>query len=250
MPRLVPCALAAVVLLASFASPHSAAAQDDVIPPKPLVRKFPQGVFCALPVSVTFVAPFEPVIVTFTAKRWVDDGTGTLQWTQQYLDNVTVSPTAGVTANTLAPPAGSNAEFCYIGDPQPTPYFRFNRAGLDLRLLERFDGDPAGSGWLMSNGAYFDPARTAARDVETLTDLTGGSLGLGDGSGVPAADATAGTSITLDNLEAGESYDLCAWWDAGFVRFPHDTEYLTVSITTLGGVPVARRSWGSLKSGR
>lgn len=247
MSRAFPCWLAALALLAAFTTPRPALAQDEVIPAKTLVRKFPQGTFCPLPVSITFTAPVEAVIVTFTALEWVDDGSGGLQWTQQMLDNVTVAPTSDVTPNLLPPPAGSNAEFCYIGDPQPTPYFRFNRAGLDLRLLERFDSDPVARGWGMTDGATFVAGETAARNVENLTDLTGGSLGLGDGTGSPAAGATASTSLTLDNLEAGVSYDLCAWWDAGFVRFPHDTDYLTVTITTLGGVPVAKRSWGAVK---
>jgi len=240
---------AVLLVLAGFALPRAAAAQDDVIPPKEMVRKFPERQFCVLPVSISFTAPVEAVIVTFTAIEWVDDGFSGLRWTQQLIDNVTVAPTSQVAANTSPPPVGSSEELCYIGDSEPTPYFRFNEPGLDLRLLERFDADPAAS-WLMSDGAYFATDRTAARDVGTLLDLTGGSLGLGDGTGTPSASATASTSITLDNLEVGVGYDLCAWWYAGFVRFPHDTDYLTVTITTLGGVPVARRSWGSLKLDR
>lgn len=240
---------AALLLVAGFATPRVAVAQDEVIPSKTLVRKFPQGTFCALPISLSFTAPVEPVIITFTALKWVDDGTGTLQWTQQLIDNVTVSPTAQVTPNYLPPPAGSNEEFCYIGDPQPTPYFRFNRAGLEHDLLELFDSDPGVRGWTMNEGAVFDGSHTAARDVENLVDFTGGSLGLGDGNGTPVAGATAKTSVTLGNLNQGVSYDLDAWWYAGFVRFPHDTDYLTVSITTLGGVPVAKKSWGAVKLG-
>lgn len=247
MPRPRPLLIAATLALACFAPPQAVA--DDLIPPKTLVRAFPQGQFCALPVSMTFVAPLEAVLVTFTALEWVDDGSGTLQWTEQLIDNVTVAPTAQVAANTLAPPAGSEAENCYIGDPLPTPYFRFNTAGLDLRLLERFDADPSAS-WLMTDGAYFTTSRTAARDVGTVTDFTGGALGLGPGTGTPAAGHTASTVVTLDNLEIGASYDLGAWWYAGFVRFPHDVDYLTITITTLGGVPVAKRSWGSLKLDR
>jgi hypothetical protein len=233
------------MLLAFSAFPQVGAA-DDVIEPKVLVRKFPQGQFCALPISMTFIAPFEAVIVTFTALQWVDDGSGSLQWTEQLIDNVSVAPTAQVAANTLPPPAGSESENCYIGDPTPTPYFRFNVPGLDLRLLQRFDADPSAT-WLMTDGAYFTTSRTAARDVGTVTDFTGGALGLGDGAGTPAAGSTASTSVVLDNLELGTSYDLGAWWYAGFVRFPHDTDYLTVTITTLGGVPVAKRSWGAVK---
>lgn len=248
MPRSSLTLFAVLLVLAGFALPRAAAAQDEVIPPKTLVRKFPQGTFCALPVSLTFTAPVEAVIVTFTAIEWVDDGSGGLTWTQQLLDNVTVSPTSDVTPNTLPPEPGSDAEFCYIGDPQPTPYFRFNTPGIELDVLERFDSDPTARGWLMTDGAYFEGGHTAARNVDgTLSDFTGGSLGLGDGAGTPSAIATASTSITLDMLNVGVSYDLCAWWYAGFVRFPHDTDYLTVTITTLGGVPVAKRSWGSLK---
>lgn len=238
---------AALLVLTSFAAPRIATAQDEVIPPKTLVRKFPQGTFCALPVSLTFTAPVEPVIITFTALEWVDDGTGTLQWTQQLIDNVTVSPTAQVAANTLPPPAGSNEEFCYIGDLQPTPYFRFNTAGLEHDLLELFDTDPGPRGWTMNEGAYFDASHTAYRDVENLQDNTGGSLGLGDGSGAPSANATASTSVTLGNLNVGVSYDLGAWWYAGYVRPEQDVNYLTVTITTLGGVPVAKKSWGAIK---
>lgn len=250
MTRTTLCSLAAFLALAAVAAPRPAAAQDELIPAKVLVRKFPSGTFCALPVSLSFTSPVNAVIVTFTAQEWVDDGTGTLTWTQQLLDNITVSPTADVTPNYLPPPAGSNEEFCYIGDPQPTPYYRFNRAGLELDLLERFDDDPTARGWDMTHGAYFDAGHTAPRDVENLTDDTGGSLGLGDGTGAPSAGATASTSITLANLNVGTSYDLDAWWYAGFVRFPHDTDYLTVTITTLAGTPVARRSWGAVKSDR
>lgn len=247
MPRTHRWSIAALLVLAVFASPGVARAQDEVIPPKTLVRKFPQGVFCALPVSLTFTAPVDPVVVTFTAVEWVDDGSGSLAWTQQLIDNVTVSPTAQVTPNFGPPPAGSSAEFCYIGDPEPTPYFYFNRPGLEHDLLELFDTDPAARGWLLTDGAYFVGDRTAARNPETVTDATGGSLGLGNGLGTPTAGHTASSSITLDNLNQGVSYDLGAWWFAGFVHFPHDIDYLTVTITTLGGVPVARRSWGSLK---
>jgi len=247
MSRTYRLSIAVLLVLATFSAPGVARAQDEVIPPKTLVRKFPQGVFCALPVSLTFTAPTDPVIITFTAIEWVDDGAGGLAWTQQLIDNVTVSPTAQVTPNYLQPPAGSSAEFCYIGDPEPTPYFYFNRPGIEHNLLELFDTDPSARGWLMSSGAYFVGNRSAARNVEDMTDPTGGSLGLGDGTGVPTAGHTASTSIILDSLNQGVSYDLGAWWDAGFVHFPHDVDYLTVTITTLGGVPVARRSWGSLK---
>jgi hypothetical protein len=240
--------LIAASIALSFAGAPPSAHADDLVPAKVLVRKFPQGVFCALPISMSFTAPSTPVTITFTAAEWVDDGAGGLAWTQQLIDNVSVSPTAQVAANFDPPPAGSNWEFCYIGDPLPTPYYHFNRSGLELDLLERFDTNPAARGWGLAAGGYYVPASSAPRNVEDCTDATGGSLGLGDGSGTPSASATASSSVTLSSLHAGTSYDLGAWWYAGFVHFPHDVNYLTVSITTTGGTPIAQRSWGALKS--
>jgi hypothetical protein len=90
--------------------------------------------------------------------------------------------------------------------------------------------------------------RSAPRDVETIADPSGGSLGLGDGSGPPTAGITASASVTVSSLDPGQSYDLGAWWDALFVRFPHDLTYLTISVTTETGTPIATKSWGALKS--
>ena len=239
--------MAAVLLLSAVASPRTSFGQD-VIAPKVLIRHFPQGLFCALPVSISFIAPGTPVIITFTAAEWVLDGTNGLVWTQQRIDNVTVATTAQVTPNYVGPPSSSSAAGCYVGDPQPTPYFHFNRSGLTLDLLEQFDTSPFARGWTSTDGAYYVPTSSAARNVETVTDATGGSLGLGDGTGTPSGSTTASSSITLEHLQAGVSYDLGAWWDCCFVHFPHDETYLTVSVTTLDGTPVARGTWGALKT--
>ena len=245
MSRLSRWLMAAVLLLPMLSSPRTVLAQD-VITPKVLVRRFPQGVFCALPVSISFTAPAEPVAITFTALEWAQDGLD-LVWTQQRIDNVTVATTAQVSPNFAGPLPGSSLEFCYIGDAQPASFFHFNRPGLTLDLLERFDTSPFARGWTAAEGAYFAPS-SALRNVETETDGSGGSLGLGDGTGTPSASATASSSITLDHLQAGASYTLDAWWNAGFVLSSQDVPYLTISITTVGGTPVARRSWGALKS--
>ena len=237
------------LLLAALAAPGASRA-DEVIPDKILVRKFPQGQFCALPISITFTAPAEQVMVKFAALEFVDDGSGTLTWTEQAIDNVSIATTAQVVANFAPPPAGSNSEFCYNGDPQPVSYFHFNRAGLTLVLLERFDTDPSARGWDLSAGGYFKTGigNTAPRDVENEADFTGGSLGIGPGTGTPAAGVTRSGSIRVTGLTQGVSYDLGAWWNAGFVRFPPDVTYLTISISTVSGTPVARKSWGGLKS--
>jgi hypothetical protein len=240
-------ALLGLSLLALAAAPAPTRA-DEVIPPKVLTRKFPQNTFCALPVQISFTAPGTPVAVTFTAIQFVDDGSGQFVFTDQAIDNVTVATTAQVAANTDPPPPFSQAENCYIGDPEPVSYFHFNRPGLTFDLLERFDDDPAARGWDLSQGGWFVAGRSAPRDVETVTDINGGSVVLGDGSGTPGPGPTASASITVSGLSEGVSYDLCAWWSAGFVRFPHDVDYLTITITTVNGTPVAQRSWGGLKS--
>ncbi len=239
--------LACVLALPLLLSPLAVRAQD-VLPPKTLVRRFPQGFYCPLPVAVTFTAPATPITITFTATVYVDDGHGVPTWTAQSIDNVTLAASSVVTPNIAPPPAGSSLESCYIGDPLPTPYFHFNRAGLAIDLLERFDTNPAGRGWDLAHGGYFNTARSALRNVETATDATGGSLGIGPSTTTPVIGATASSSISVAGLVEGASYDLGAWWDAQFVRFPFDTNYLTISITTVEGTPVVQRSWGALKS--
>ena len=238
-------ALGALVLAAP-----AARADEDLIPPKVLVRHFPQGVFCALPVSISFVTPATDVVVTFTALQFVDDGTGALTWTQQMIDNVTVVPTSEAAPNTLSPPEGSPLEFCYVDDPHNVPFLYFNTAGLTFALKELFDTDPTARGWDFTHGAYYSTARSAPRNPENVdpNDTGGGALGIGDGSDTPVAGLTRSTSIQVSGLSIGQSYDLGAWWYAGFVRFPHDTDYLTVSVTTTGGTPVAKKSWGGLKA--
>lgn len=244
MRRLPSAFLLALPLLLAPAAVRA----QDVLPPKTLVRHFPQGLYCPLPVAVTFTAPASPITITFTATVFVDDGHGVPTWTAQSIDNVTLAASSVVTPNVAPPPAGSIAEACYVGDPQPTPYFHFNRTGLAIDLLERFDTNPSGRGWDLAHGGYFNTVRSAFRDVENTVDASGGSLGIGANSATPVIGATASTSISVAGLVEGASYDLGAWWDAQFVRFPFDTNYLTITITTVSGTPVAQRSWGALKS--
>lgn len=236
---------AALLLAASL---PAVAAADDLIPAQVLVRRFPQGVFCALPVSLDFVAPDAPVIVTFTAVEFLDDGSGHVTWTEQAIDNVSLATTAQVVANTAGPPAGALYENCYIPDPQPVPYFHFNHPGLALEVLDLFDTDPASRGWTLGTGGYFS-SRTAPRNVDVAGGTpTGGSLGLGNGTGPVVEGQTASSSLLVTGLVPGVSYSLGAWWFANFVRFPYVAPYLTISITSDTGTPVARRSWGAVKA--
>ena len=238
-----------LLLLAALAPSPAQADESDVLPPKPMIRQFPQGTFCALPVTISFVAPATPVKVTFTALQWADAGFG-LQFTDQAIDNVTIATTAQVVPNTVGQAIASGFEDCYIElfptpDLPPVEYFHFNRAGLTLNLLEQFDSGAIG--WDLTHGAVFTPGRTAAHDVEDNSGYTGGSLVIGDGLGTPAAGETKSTSFTISSLTAGTSYDFGAWWDVNVVRAQYDTTYLTITVTTDSGVPIARRSWGEVK---
>ncbi|NOT34398.1 MAG: hypothetical protein HOP12_09535, partial [Candidatus Eisenbacteria bacterium] len=236
------------LLALAFVAPGRSSA-DELLPPKVLVRKFPAGQFCALPVSITFTAPSTPIVVKFTAAVWVQDDALGLTWTEQLIDNVSLATTSQVAANTSGPPEFSNSENCYVGDLSPTTYFHFNASGLSIDLLELFDSNPTARGWDLAAGGYYSTLHVGPRNVDSALepDLNGGALGLGDGSGTPVPGATASASVTIPALTAGQSYDLGAWWYAEYVHFPHDVDYLTISISTLDGTPVARRSWGAVK---
>lgn len=240
--------LAAPLLVAAVLGPIPVSA-GGLIPPRVLTRKFPQGQFCALPVSLTFTAPATPITVTFEAVQWMPGGFDPLTWTDQAIDNVTLATTAQVLANFDPPPPLSNSENCYIGDPSPVSYFHFNRPGLTLDVLELFDTDPAARGWTGTTRTSFVGDRSGPRDVEADTDFSGGCIRLGDGGGTPDAGEIQSATLTFGGLTEGVEYDLGAWWECNFVRFPHDLTYLTIRIEDAGGVPVATKSWGAVKSG-
>ena len=241
-----------------------AAMGGDVIPPRPLGRKFPVGTFCPLPVTVPFTAPGASVIVHFDALVYVDDGFGTLRWTEQSIDNIIVATSAQVAAN-LGPPQNESNQFnCYVDDdgPEEPPisFFYFNNPGLSFAHFELFDTDPTARGWDMSNGAYYinglspTSPTTAPRTPETCTfdggcDENGGALGLGQDTGA-APGVIATTSIAVNGLSADTSYDLTGWWNANFTPFqPPRPTMLTIRITLPDGTPIARKSWGSVKAG-
>jgi hypothetical protein len=247
--RLLLSILALLALVSSL--PLAPARADEEIPPRSMTRKFPAGTFCVLPVRIQFTASETAVRVFFDAQVYVDDG-GNLVWTHQWIDNVTLATKATVDANIHPPPASGESQSCYTadGDPLPTDYFYFNTPGLTLQLKETFDTDPTARGWDMSNGGYFDPLESAPRDVEVETEdpIIGGSLGLGLESPTPSLSQIATSSIDISGLSPGTQYELGAWWQAQFVKYPHDVDYLTVRIETIDGTPIAKKSWGSVKS--
>ena len=251
----------ALALALSAVIPAAAFAGGDIIPPKNLGRKFPVGLFCPLPVSVSFTSPVSSVIVYFDAQVFIDGGGGTPAWTGQLIDNISLATTAQVAANS-GPASGDDCDNgshtnCYFEFPEEPPpsYFFFNRPGLTPALVERFDTDPTGRGWDLSHGAYFIDALTPAfssvsapRVPEGCGDATGGSLGLGPESTTPSLGAVATTSITVSGLTPGTSYDVGGWWYADFSQDDGQI-LLTIRIERQDGTPIARKSWGGLKAG-
>lgn len=240
------CRLFALGALAALAAP--AAADKVVLEPRTLDRRFPQGQFCALPVDLEFTSPGTTVRVVFEARRFIfDPNDQAFHWTEQYLDNVVIAAAADYDANFGPPPQFSSSELCYVGDPLPTPYFYFNRAGLTLPLMELFDADPASSGWDLSNGAYYRSDRSGPRNPELDTDDSGGSLGLGADATSPVGNEVATTEITVNGLTQAANYNLSAWWDVNHVVFGSTETMLTITIFGPEPTPIARRSWSGVK---
>jgi hypothetical protein len=232
---------------------QTARAQDDLVIPIPLKRKFPQGVFCTLPVVISFVADGPTATVTYEVNVYTEDVNQPppfpLVWTQQSIDNAVVATTADYN-NNLGPPDGNESwAFCYNGgaDPAP-PLFYFNRGGLVLPLKELFDSDPTARGWDMSHGAYYVSGPSAPRNPEPPNDpdANGGSLGIGQETQSPSLADRASTSITFGGLTAGTSYTLTTWWNSNNV-VPDNGVYLTIHITGSGATPLAKKSWGRVK---
>jgi hypothetical protein len=252
MSRTVP-ALGRALLFALAASllavtAGGARADEEVIlPPKKLIRPFPQGKFCPLQPEVAFTATGSVARIVFEAKRFCDDN-GTIRWTQQYIDNVSLATKAVYDAHFALPPASgaSGTSDCYNNGADPVSYFYADDDGVVTQLLERFDTD-AGA-WDVSHGAYYESAESAPRNMTLDEDETGGSLGLGNGDPPVSLDEVATTSITVTGLKANVEYKMSAWWDVhGSVVFPHTYDYLTITVFGESPVPIARTTWGTVK---
>jgi hypothetical protein len=223
---------------------------QELIPPRNIDRKFPQFVFCGLPVDIAFVANGPTARIEFEGDVYAPTSNPPfIQWANQAIDNVSVSSDADFTAHFGGPPSGVPWEFCYQGDPVPVSYFYFNDA-TGLPLLEQFDDDPAARGWDVTQGAVFEADRTAVRDPEpsgTHNDFSGGCLQIGQEVPSPTGNETGKTSITVSGLTAGVTYHVGAWWSV--VNF-EDEESVRLTIRVFGDdtTPLSERSWGSIKA--
>jgi hypothetical protein len=207
---------AVLSVVATAMAPIAVTADDDVIPPKHFGRKLPVGTYCAFPEIVSFTPPGSSVIVYFDAQLYIDDGFGNLEFTGQAIDNIVMAPSAQVAENSGVP--AGDCQLCYVddieppgdGNPPPVSCFYFNRPGPTYAMRELFDTDPTARGWDMSDAFFVSlPGYSAPRNPEACSDETGGSLVLGHAVPAPSPDLVA---------------------------------------TTSNGTPIARTSWGRVKS--
>lgn len=203
-------------------------AQDVVIlPPRPLDRKFPTG-FCPFEFTLTFV----PTTTTATLRFWANVSAANGP-TQQGIDNICVVKETVYNSNK------GTCSACprYIGPPDiPVEAFFFNRSGLDIAFLERFDTDPIGRGWNTGEGAWWNDLQSAPANPEAPGGTNPpGFLRLGGASGDCPRD-TAWTSITVGGLTAGTVYVLSGWWYAGNITLGQTT--LVASVDTGSPNPV------------
>ncbi len=236
------CLLAATVGVAGFAA--FAVADAVVYNPNPIDRKFPQGVFCPIPIDVAFQSISSEIDIHFSAEVYTQIGPG-LERANQSLDNVVLVTEAAYLAN--QGPLPSQAEFCYNGALLTSTLHFQNVAPGDIKLLELFNDDPTPRGWDMANGGFFQPTYTAVRNPgDDQSATNSGSLGLGYDSPNPSLGDLATTRIHVGGLTPGQNYRMVAWWDV--LDFSQEgVVTLTISITAPDATPVAKKTWGATK---
>ena len=240
--------LAALLLAPALAAPLPAAAQDYILVPQPLVRKFPVFTYCPLPVDLQFTPTSGTVTISWVANIH----TATLDppfitYTHQSIDNVTVVPQSVHAAHLVPNDENSGSAYFTCYSQANVPFiFGFDQiAPGTVPLYELFDGPP--SGWDLTQGAYYDASQSADIDPSGAEPHTPGvgCLGLGLAQPTPSLSDSARTSVTVTGLTAGQSYVLSAWW-----RVDDGAEAgasLTIRITGPDTTPVAEKTWGWLK---
>ena len=238
------------VLLGTAVSTAPVHAQELLVP-KSTTRKFPQGVYCPIPLEMTFVADGPTATLRFstTTVNYFNDEFGIEEnrWSRQILDNICVSTEAAYQAN--LGPLGSYSSDCYFPHPdaQLTQVFYFQNAGA-MPLREEFDSDPAGTGWDLANNCNWntDPNETAPHDPGTDLDfLPVGGLGLGNNTVAKALTDSAFTTKQVSGLTKGETYRLTGWWTVDDMQLDKIT--MTIAVLSDKPTPLARKTWGGLK---
>ena len=231
------------LLGAPVAAPPSQA--KELLPPKTTDRTYPQGVFCPLPLDLSFVANGPTATLRFSTKtvNYFDSNNGNT-WAQQQLDNICVTTEASYQAH--HGPLGSYSNQCYISPgPLLAETFYFQDAGT-IELEDTFDTDPASSGWNLSGGAYWESADTAPNDPGTDNSFTPkGCLGLGPSTPAAALTDSAYTTKVVNGLVSGTTYRVTGWWDVHAMEL--NKVFLTIAVLGEDSVPVVRKTWGALK---
>jgi hypothetical protein len=243
---LLPAALLAFA--AAFLQPMPVAAQEVIISPGPLVRKFPENVYCPFPIELEFTATAPFATIHAVANVYTFSG-ATSFYTHQAIDNLFVVAHADYLAHSV--PNDQAYDICYLGETVPTIFYFDQLPGGTAKLAETFAS--SASGWDLTQGAYFDGTRSADNDPSNQDpappdrDHSGGCLGLGlDVNPTPSPADSARTSITVSGLTAGQSYNVTGWWTVGDGIFT-DKASLTIKVTGPGGTPITQRTWGALK---
>lgn len=235
---------ATLVVLAAGYHPTAAGATDiELLPPTPLVRKFPESP-CPLPITLQFTATGSYATFHAEANVYVASP-DSLIYTGQALDNVALVPTAVHQAHYVP-----NVEYsaCYLSSPVDS-LFEFDQVSPpgSVPLIETFEsGAPS---WDLANGAYHDTTRSAHLDPSNTTGphVEGQAcLGLGQRTASPSLGDVGRTSITVNGLTAGVSYTISGWWLCGGGIFPGP---VTLTLKVTGPEPTAtdRATWGMIK---
>lgn len=252
-PRLIATPRALLVLAALTASaaalqPIPAAAQDVIISPGPLVRKFPENVYCPFPIEMEFTATSTVATIHAVANIYAFSG-ATPFYTHQAIDNIFVTPHAGYLAHTV--PNDGSYDFCYLNDQVPTIFYHDQLPPSTAKLAESFATNAAL--WDLTQGGYYDPTRSADNDPSNQDpappdrDHSGGCLGLGlDINPTPSPTDSARTSIVVSDLTPGQTYNLTGWWIVGDGIFTEQAS-LTIKVTGPGSTPITQKTWGGLK---
>ena len=234
---------AAFVALVSLPIPPSpAAAQDVIISPGPLVRKFPEN-YCPFPIELEFTATATTAIVHATANTYVFSGSTPI-YTNQAIDNIFVVAHADYTAHSV--PNTGDYDSCYLGETVPT-IFEFDQLSPGTaKLADTFPTTAAL--WDLSQGGYFDATRSADNDPSGTNphDESGGCLGLGVENASPSPADSARSSVMVSGLTPGQVYNVTGWWIVGGGIFT-DQASLTIKVTGPGATPAVQRTWGALK---
>jgi len=231
----LPAALAVFVLALILGSVASA---QELLQPKITDRKYPQGTWCPLPFDLEFTPISTTVIIKFSTNVWYqDDSDQSFHFTDQYLDNIYVSPQSVYTTN-----LGTYSDDCYFPHPDNhlSSVFYFENAG-DQPLDETFAADPSAR-WDIDHGAHWEnsPGGPAGGGDDTRAN---GMLGLGEDT--QGTGENASTQVSVEGLHAGQPYVLTGWWNVNDL-LPGKVE-LTVTIYTDAATPVMKKTWGSVK---